>query len=98
MGIGDIRSREAVLRAIAEYDRMGQTAFLAKYGYGPRTKFVLVHEGRQYDPKAILGVAHGFAFPALGPLSRDDFSGGLQTNRQLERLGFTVRDMVSRRR
>lgn len=33
MSLADLTSRDAVLAAIAEYDRLAQEAFLAKYGY-----------------------------------------------------------------
>lgn len=59
-------SRDAVLTALTEYDRLGQDGFLEQHGYGKRTRYALVHQGRRYDPKAILGVAHGIEFPDEG--------------------------------
>jgi hypothetical protein len=54
-------------------------------------EYFLLLDGRQYDSKAIAGVAHKFAVPAEGPLGPSDFSGGEATVvRVLERLGFTV--------
>jgi hypothetical protein len=64
MSLGDISSREAVLRAIHEYDRMGRDAFLEHYKFKRARAYFLLHEDRYYDSKAILGVAHGFQFPA----------------------------------
>jgi len=90
MTLAKMRSRSAVLEAIAEYDRLGQEGFLHKYGYGKRTRYVLVYNDKRYDPKAILGVAHGIEFPEEGPLWWKSFNGGAQTNNVLRRLGFGV--------
>ena len=77
-------TRQAVLAAIAEYDRVGQQAFLSRYGFDPARLYTLVHDGRSYDSKAIVGAAHGF-------LAASQFSGGEATvGRLLRRLGFTV--------
>jgi 5-methylcytosine-specific restriction protein A len=86
-GIG----REHVLAAIAEYDRLGQEAFLAQHGYGEARDYVLVHEGKTYDSKAIVGVAHGIA-SGSAPLAASEFSGGEATvGRLLRGLGFVLR-------
>lgn len=78
-----LSNREQVLAAIAEFDQIGREAFLRKYGYRPARQYVLVHNGREYDSKAIAGVAAG--------LSAYDFSGGMATvQKELERLGFTL--------
>ncbi len=71
-----MRSREAVLRAIEECDLLGPGVFRDRYRFGRRTKFDLVFEGRAYDPKAIIGVAHGYEYPDEGQLTAADFSGG----------------------
>ena len=59
MGLRDI-TRTAVLAAIAEYDRLGQDEFLDKYGFDRARSYLLIHNGKAYDSKAIVGVAHGF--------------------------------------
>jgi 5-methylcytosine-specific restriction protein A len=83
-------TREAVLAAIGEYDRLGQDEFLAKYGFGRARAYLLIHDGKAYDSKAIVGAAHGF-LPGKRPLSAKDFIGGAATvERLLRRLGFTV--------
>ena len=38
--------------------------------------YFLYENGRYYDSKAIVGVAHGYEFPEEGPLHPADFSGG----------------------
>src|SRR5258708_34979202 len=50
-----------VVRAIGEYDRLGQEQFLAEHGFGRATAYLLIYRGRSYDSKAILGVAYAFA-------------------------------------
>ena len=93
MAFGDISDAAAVHEAIEEYDRLGETAFLEKYGYGAAQKYLLVVDGKAYDSKAILGVAHGYQFREKGPLDSGEFSGGAATVvPKLEKLGFTVRE------
>ena len=89
MGLRDI-TRAAVLTAIDEYDRLGQDEFLAKYGFDRARSYLLIHNGRAYDSKAIVGVAHGF-LDGEAALAARDFSGGEATvGRLLRGLGFTV--------
>jgi len=83
-------SYDAVLAAIKEFDELGRHRFLTVYGYGKATKFALVHDGKLYDPKAIVGVAHRYS-PLGRPLANSELSGGTDhANPALERLGFTV--------
>lgn len=89
MALKDI-TRQAVLAAIAEYDRVGQPAFLSRYGFDPARLYLLVHDGKFYDSKAIVGAAHGY-LPGEPPLAARQFSGGEATvGRLLRGLGFTV--------
>jgi hypothetical protein len=91
MAFKDISSREAVLKAIHEYDELGEEAFLNRYGYYPAKVYFLVVNGKRYPSKAIVGVAHGYQFPEQGPLKSADFVGGENTvKRKLEKLGFEV--------
>lgn len=91
--ITDITDPTAVRKAMDEYDRLGQDAFLSHYGYGQARAYRLVGDaGHDYDSKAVLGVAYGYQFPDEGPLKAEEFSGGVQTvQRRLEALGFVVR-------
>ena len=59
MSISEI-TREAILSAIDELDVRGPDAFLNEHRFGPARTYVLVHEDREYDSKAIVGVAHGY--------------------------------------
>ncbi|MGY5630868.1 HNH endonuclease [Streptomyces sp. UC1A3] len=87
-------SRGGVLKAVAEYDELGRDRFLSKYGYKPATGYLLLHEGRTYDSKAIAGVAHKFDHGrALKP---DELIGGRShAARWLARLGFVIRSSRS---
>lgn len=89
MSLADIKLRDSVLSAIAEFDRLGREAFLKKYGYGEARSYFLRHDGAFYDSKAIIGAAHGYEFGT--PLLWNDFSGGDHTVRpKLQELGFEV--------
>ena len=90
MALKDI-TRNGVLAAVEEHDKIGRVKFLNKYGFKAAKKFMLVIDERRYDSKAICGVAHKFDFPKEGALSSDSFSGGTSTVvKRLEALGFPV--------
>lgn len=89
MGLG-VLSRDAIERAIAEYDELGRDAFLSKHGFGRATTYALVVDGREYDPKAIAGVAYGFDHPEQGTLKNTEFNGGLQLRPAFRPTGFDV--------
>jgi hypothetical protein len=94
--LGNLTDPAAVRRAIGEYDELGRSAFLAKYGFGVARRYFIVYEGRQYDSKAIVGAAYGMQHPEGGPLGPADFSGGEATVVPvLERLGYGVVDRGS---
>lgn len=83
-------TRGQVLAAIEEYDALGQEGFLAKYGFDRSRTYLLIHDGKTYDSKAIVGAAHGVG-RGNQPLSAGQFSGGEATvGRLLRRLGFTA--------
>ncbi|MFF6915348.1 HNH endonuclease [Streptomyces sp. NPDC012466] len=91
MALSDI-SRVEIEKAIEECDRLGRDAFLKTYRFRRARRYLLVHEGGQYDSKAIVGAAHGF-LPGERPLTPDTpgFSGGAEhAARLLARLGFDV--------
>jgi hypothetical protein len=87
----------AVRVAMARFDEMGREEFLRTYGFGPARKFWLAADGKQYDSKAIVGVAWGIQnSKGLTWLRAEDFSGGEATvRRKLESLGFSVTDATS---
>ena len=83
-----------VIRAIEEYDRLGQEQFLAEHGFGRATAYLLIYRGRSYDSKAILGVAYQLATGR--PLGSGDFSGGVAAQgaaHVLRALGFEIRNI-----
>ncbi len=89
-------NREAVLSATAEADRLGREVFLERYGFRPAREYLLVVGGKDYDSKAIAGVAYGYEHPGHGPLRSAEFSGGEgQAARWLRDLGFEVRSGAS---
>lgn len=78
-------------QAIDEFDRLGREAFLDKFGFGEARGYFLIRGESRYDSKAVVGVAHGYDRPDLGPLRAQDFSGGDATvARLLKSLGFDV--------
>jgi 5-methylcytosine-specific restriction protein A len=86
-------TRSAVLAAIAEYDEIGQAAFLKKYGFKPARTYRLWHEGKAYDSKAITGAAFGYLPGSPPPLRYDEFSGGqVYVVPVLEKLGFSFQE------
>ncbi|TQR82628.1 HNH endonuclease [Mycobacterium hodleri] len=83
-------NRDDVLAALAEFDALGREPFLAQYGMGKATGYLLHHGGNEYDSKAILAAAHGH-HPGLAPLTSDEFYGGEgDAVKYLRRLGFVV--------
>ena len=91
MALKDITAG-AVRAAVAEFEKLGRSAFLRKYGFRrARSYFLIGGEGQRYDSKAIVGAAHGHLESGAEPLTSDDFSGGDATVATLlESLGFTV--------
>jgi hypothetical protein len=86
-----LTSRDAVLKAMDEADKLGREAFLRKFQFGKALKYHLYAAGKQYDSKAIVGVAYGFQHPDEGALTSTSFSGGeTQAARVLRKLGFIV--------
>jgi hypothetical protein len=82
-------TREAVKRAVEEYDRLGANDFFAAHGYAPATTYELLEGGQTYPPKAILGTAYELATGRQ--LSSPDFEGGKSgAVRVLTELGFAV--------
>ncbi|MCE5975243.1 HNH endonuclease [Sinirhodobacter sp. WL0062] len=91
MSLSDI-SRAAVVQAIEEFDRVGRDAFLEIHGFGRSRAYLIEHDGKFYDSKAIVGVAHGYFGGDRRPLRATEFSGGEATVAQtLRGLGFEVR-------
>lgn len=81
----------AVHQAITEFDRLGRETFLRTYGFGTAKDYMLLVDGKEYDSKAIVAVAHKY-LPGDGrPLRHDELSGGVaDAVRKLSDLNFQV--------
>ena len=85
-------SRDDVMRAIQEYDRLGPDQFFVQHGFAPTTTYELIWNDRSYPPKALLGTAYEFATGRR--LASGDFEGGkVGAVRVLGKLGFTVQQI-----
>ena len=83
-------TRDDVLRAMQEYDRLGPQGFFSAHGFATTTTYDLVWDERHYPPKAILGTAYEFATGER--LASGDFEGGKAgAVKVLGNLGFTIR-------
>lgn len=84
-------TRNEVMRATKEYDRLGPERFFAEHGFAPTTTYELVLGERRYPPKAILGTAYEFATGER--LGSGDFEGGKTgAVAVLGKLGFTIQE------
>ncbi len=87
--VWDPVTRDHVVQALQEYDRLGPQEFFSVHGFAPTTTYDLVWDQRRYPPKAILGTAYEFATGQR--LAAGDFEGGKSgAVKVLEQLGFTV--------
>lgn len=78
-----------LLRAIAEHDAVGPEDFLAAHGFTASDDVVLVHEGRRYDARAVMAVAHRHATGRLA--TPEEFRSSIdQAVTILRRRGFDV--------
>ena len=78
-------TRDHVLQAIADLDGGIEHPFGTPFGYE------LVHHGKRYSPKAVVGLACRYSIGRV--LTPEEFSGGEapgDTNFLLRKLGFTV--------
>jgi 5-methylcytosine-specific restriction protein A len=90
MALADI-TRPAVIQAISEFDQLGRSGFLDKYGFGKAVDYFVIEDQHYYDSKALAGAAHGYIGEGFSPLGRLDFSGGEDTVRTaLQDLGFEI--------
>ncbi|SDZ45550.1 Predicted restriction endonuclease [Amycolatopsis xylanica] len=60
-------SRDDVLAAVAECDDLGRLQFLEAYGSTGSAERALLHEGRQYDPIAVVASAYRRASGSAAP-------------------------------
>jgi hypothetical protein len=87
--VWDSVTRDHVVRALQEYDRLGPEAFFSAHGFAPTTTYEMVWDDRRYPPKAILGTAYELATGKR--LASGDFEGGKSgAVKVLGKLGFTI--------
>jgi hypothetical protein len=85
-------SRDHVLLAIEQYDRLGPDRFFSQHGFGPSRSYELIWNERRYPHKAILGTAYELATGQR--LASGDFEGGKSgAVAVLTQLGFTVKQI-----
>ncbi len=88
-------TRDDVLRAMREYDRVGPERFFSQHGFGPSRSYELVWDKRRYPHKAILGRAYELASGER--LASADFEGGKAgAVAVLRDLGFDIQDKQNR--
>src|SRR3954452_24762546 len=91
MTLRDVSDPQAVIAALDEFDSIKREPFLAKYGFGKATRYMLRRNGGLYDSKAIAAAAHGYQFGR--PLRQHEVSGGNDhAARQLRSLGLEIVD------
>src|SRR4051794_37651503 len=91
MALRDLSDPAAVVAALDEFDRIGRTAFLEKYGFGPARRYLVRRNGALYDSKAIAAAAHSHQFGE--PLANHELYGGVTSAvPKLRTLGFEVVD------
>lgn len=93
-------TRDAIIDAINECDNLGRDTFLKQYGFKEARSYFLSYDGRLYDSKAIIGVAHKYIADGNEPLTPNDFSGGdVRVASRLRSMGFDVpKGVLDRRR
>lgn len=83
-------SRESVLAAIDEFDREGRDQTLKKHGFRRALDYVVELNGKEYDSKALYGIAYGIEYPDEDPIRLRGLQGGGTVARRLTDLGFNV--------
>lgn len=89
MAIKDI-TKEAIEKAISEYDEMGSEYMFSEYGGAPSRTYHLEYGGKYYPQKLIVRVAHRFVTGRILK-ARGDGASATRTRKHLEKLGFTIR-------
>lgn len=88
-----LTSPSAVKKAIQIWDEIGESAFLALYGFQNAREYVLRYEGKEYPSKAIAAVAYGIQHPEEPQMTSLNSSGGKSPGKAgwaLARIGFEV--------
>src|SRR5262249_15571085 len=89
MVVWDRVTRDDILRAMQEYDRLGPERIFSEHGFARTTTYELVWDERRYPPKAILGAAYEFATGQRR--ASGEFAGGtICAVKGIGRLEFTI--------
>ena len=83
-------TRDDVLDALKEFDRLGPGAMLRQYGGGRSRRYWIDSNGGRYDQKLIYRAAHELS--GRGRLPSTEIDAG-QTRQRLEKLGFRIVDL-----
>jgi len=81
-------TREAIERAMDEYDALGFDEFMSAYNFGTSMTNWVLRGSIRYPSKAIVGVAHQY-MPGGAPLDNEQFSGS-DARRHLQDLGYEI--------
>lgn len=74
--------------AAAEFDRLGRSAFLDRYGYGQTGRYFVRWAAGRYDMKALASAAVGKLSAGAQPLAPREFTGGRTLQQLFNHLGF----------
>jgi len=86
-----LTSREAVIKAMEEYDRLGEEEFLHLYHFeNTKGNLFVEYEGKFYLCKPIVGVAYGYQYPDEGQLRAGEDEDGVASGSALHKIGFTI--------
>lgn len=84
-------SRQDIEQVLAEWDQIGRDAFLTQHRVNPAERYLIEHDGKRYDAKAVVTVAFRRTNTSAAELEPGDFPGSeASIRRPLERLGFKI--------
>jgi 5-methylcytosine-specific restriction protein A len=90
MALADLTVK-SVRAAVAEFDALGREAFLRTHRFAEARTWFLEVDGKLYDVKPIVGVAHAYIGPGFGQLRSSYIRGDESAVKQtLENMGFKV--------
>jgi hypothetical protein len=87
-------TRGEILQAMSDWVRDGREIFFTKHKVNDAYKYLVVHDGNEFDAKALVVGALRIARPNLGEFKTSQFNGNAITIAEpLRRLGFQVLDI-----
>lgn len=91
--LSDLSDATAVRKAMAEFRKIGRSAFLERYKFRRSSELFVMEGGVAFDSKPLAAAAFGHQYGQA--LHWDDFSGGEPVKRALGALGFRVVALTS---